>query len=313
MDWTDRIGRRVKLRDLHVLMAVAHWRGISKASEHLAISHPAVSKTISDLEKTLGVRLFDRGTGGVEPTAYARALIKCGTAVFDELRQGLKEVEHLADPAVGELRIGSTSALMTGFVPAVIDRLTRVYPRIAINAQQGTLAELHQGLRERRMDLAIARTWQLPSQHAFEIEELFNEPVFVVAATHSPWARRRKLTLAELIDEQWIMLPPETPPGSHVVEAFRRAGVREPRAIVVSESGPLRNALIATGRYLTISARSALHFTAERLAHKVLPINLGIEPQPVGILRLKNRSLSAVADLFLGFAREVARPLVKAQ
>ena len=129
MEWAYRVGRRVKLRDLHILLAVAQWGGISKAAEHLAISHPAVSKTISDLERTLGVRLFDRGPAGVEPTTYAHALLKCGATIFDELRHGLKQVEYLSDPTTGELRIGSTSALMTGFIPAVIDRPTRANPR----------------------------------------------------------------------------------------------------------------------------------------------------------------------------------------
>ncbi len=69
MDWADRIGRRVKLRDLHVLLAVAECGGMAKAAERLAITHPVVSRTISELEQVLGVRLFDRGARGVELTA----------------------------------------------------------------------------------------------------------------------------------------------------------------------------------------------------------------------------------------------------
>jgi DNA-binding transcriptional LysR family regulator len=107
MDWADRIGRRVRLRDLHVVLAVAESGSMAKAAAHLSISHPVISKTISDLERTLGVRLFDRNAQGVELTAYGQALLKCGVTVFDEMRQGLKQIELLADPAAGELRIGS--------------------------------------------------------------------------------------------------------------------------------------------------------------------------------------------------------------
>ena len=56
MDWSDRIGRRIRLRDLHVVLAVAEAGSMAKASTTLAISHPVVSKTISDLEHTLGVK-----------------------------------------------------------------------------------------------------------------------------------------------------------------------------------------------------------------------------------------------------------------
>ena len=106
MDWADRIGRRVKLRDLHILLAVAEYGTMAKASTQLSVSHPVVSKTVSELERTLGVRLFDRSSHGVELTAHGAALLRCGIAVFNEMRQGLKLLETLSDPTCGELRIG---------------------------------------------------------------------------------------------------------------------------------------------------------------------------------------------------------------
>ena len=110
MDWSDRIGRRIRLRDLHVVLAVAEAGSMAKASQKLAISHPVVSKTISDLEHTLGVKLFDRTSQGVEVTSYGAALLKCGVNVFDEMRQGLKQIEFLTDPTSGELAVGCRSA-----------------------------------------------------------------------------------------------------------------------------------------------------------------------------------------------------------
>src|SRR5215208_7918432 len=91
MHWADRVGRRLKLRDLHILLAVAKAGGMGKAATDLAISQPSVSKAIAEVEHTIGLRLLDRGAQGIEPTIYGRALLRCGTAVFDELRQGVKE------------------------------------------------------------------------------------------------------------------------------------------------------------------------------------------------------------------------------
>src|SRR5713226_5367575 len=104
MQWSDRIGRRVKLRDLHILLAVAQTGSMVRAADNLAISQPVISKTISDLEHALGVRLLDRTAQGVEPTAYGRAFINCGTVVFDELRRGVQAIEFLSDPTFGDLR-----------------------------------------------------------------------------------------------------------------------------------------------------------------------------------------------------------------
>src|SRR5258706_15968523 len=133
MEWSERIGRRIRLRDLHILLAVVQCKSLAAAAEHLAISRPVVSKSIADLERVLGVRLLERDRHGAEPTIYGAALLKRGTTVFDELREGVKDIEFLTDPAAGELRIGGNPLLVASFVSAVIDRLSRRYPRIVYN------------------------------------------------------------------------------------------------------------------------------------------------------------------------------------
>ena len=130
--WADRIGRRLKLRDLHILFAVVQWGSMAKAAHHLAIPQPVVSASIGGLEQTLGVRLLDRSRRGVEPTVYGRALLNFGLAAFDALRQGVKEIEFLADPTVGELRIGCPEWIAAGLLPAVIYRLLQQHPRLCI-------------------------------------------------------------------------------------------------------------------------------------------------------------------------------------
>src|SRR4051812_40752455 len=130
MRWHDRIGRRIKLSDLHILLAVAQNGSMAKAAQQLAVSHPVVSRSISDLERSLGVQLLERNRRGVELTDYGRAILSRSNAAFDELRQGVKEIESLADPTAGEVRIGTTPPLAASFVSAVIDRLVKRYPRM---------------------------------------------------------------------------------------------------------------------------------------------------------------------------------------
>jgi DNA-binding transcriptional LysR family regulator len=94
MEWTDRIGRRIRLRDLHILLAVAKSGSMGKASADLAVSPPVVSRAISDLELALGVRLLDRSSHGVELTMYGRAVLRCGIAVFDDLRSKPRAITY---------------------------------------------------------------------------------------------------------------------------------------------------------------------------------------------------------------------------
>jgi DNA-binding transcriptional LysR family regulator len=120
MQLSDRIGRRMKLHDLHVLLAVVQTGSMSKAAVVLNTTQPAISRSIAELESVVGVRLLERSAHGVEPTKYGRALLECGVAVFDELRQGVNKIEFLADPTAGEVRVGSHHFLSASFVPAGI-------------------------------------------------------------------------------------------------------------------------------------------------------------------------------------------------
>src|SRR5689334_18175301 len=133
MRWEDHIGRRVRFRDLHIAMTMAQSGSMLKAAQALAISQPVVSKVVADLERAVGVRLFDRSKKGVEPTASGRALFHRVRAAFDELKQGVKEIEFLNDPTTGELQVGASPALMEGILLAVIDRMSRHHPHIVFD------------------------------------------------------------------------------------------------------------------------------------------------------------------------------------
>jgi DNA-binding transcriptional LysR family regulator len=180
----------MKLRHLHVLLAVAECGGMAKAAESLAITHPVVSKTISDLEQVLGVRLFDRSAKGVELTAYGRALLDCGAVVFDELRQGLRRIEHLADASAGELRIGCPDIMTAGVMPALVARFLRRFPGVRLEVVHAETATGHfQPLRDRRIDLLVGRLPALFSEEDLTAECLCDEAFVALAGLQSPWAR----------------------------------------------------------------------------------------------------------------------------
>jgi DNA-binding transcriptional LysR family regulator len=313
VDLHERAIHRLKLRDLRLLLAVIDRGSMAKAAAHLNLTQSGVSKAIADIEHTLDVRLFDRTSRGVEPTLYGRALHKWGNAVFDDLRQGIKEIEYLADPTTGELRIGCSEAMTAGFVSVVIERLTRQYPRLIIRVTQDELVavrDLH--LRERKFELGIGRIPSSFAEEEIEAEILFKEPALVVAGVRNKWVHRRKIELAELIDEPWILPPAEALSGSQFQRAFRARGLDyPPRSTVVALSSQMTVSLVATGRYLGILPGAMLRFCGKRLSLKVLPVELPIQPRlrPVGIITLKNRTLSPVAQLFIDCAREVAKPL----
>src|SRR4030088_3569292 len=164
MQLSDRIGNRMKLQDLHVLMTVVQAGSMGKAAQILNTTQPNVSRSIGELEQALGVRLLD-----------------CGAAVFDDLRQGVRNIAFLADPTAGELRIGTTTFLAASFVSALVDRLSRRYPRIAFHLVTGYTETLHQELAERNVDLLIIRGSGPIADPRYDFEFLFDDS-YVVAA-----------------------------------------------------------------------------------------------------------------------------------
>jgi len=308
MQWDSHLGRRLKLRELYILLEVIQAKGIGRAAERLNMSQPAVSNAIADLERAIGVRLLDRSRQGVEPTPYGSALIKRGVAVFDELRQGIQDIEFLADPTAGELRIGSAEGMAAGPVLAVINRISRRHPRIVFHIVTGDEERLLHELIERNIELAVTRLTGLVTGKHLNAEILFDEPLVVAAGSRNPWTRRRRIQLAELVNEPWTLFPPDTTGGAVLTDTFRAFGLEPPRATVFTVSLNLRKALLATGRFLAVLPSAALTQPGGS-SLKALRVDLTNTRRPTGIITLKNRTLSPLAQLFIERMRAAAKPL----
>ena len=223
----------------------------------------------------------------------------------------MRDIEFLTDPAAGEVRIGSNPFLAASFVSAVVDRLSRRYPRIVFHLVVATPEALLKELSERNVDLLIARRIGLFAIGQLGFEFLFDDPFVVAAGAQSPWVRRRRIKLAELVNESWVLPPPASAFGLVVMEAFRASGLDYPRTTVVTFSPEVRIRLLATGRFVAIFPASALRLPTRHPEIKILPVELPTARVPIAIVTLKNRTLSPAARLFIEHAREFAKPLAK--
>jgi len=310
-DWDNRIGRRVTLRDLHILSFVVRWGSMAKAATHLSTTQSVVSDAIANLEAAIGTKLLDRSARGVEPTIYAKTLLKRINIVFDELREGIRDIEALADSTAGEVRIACPEFLAGGLIPDVVDGFSRRYPNIVcqIVEADATTLEFRQ-LQERSVDLMVARVPAAFSDDDLNIEILFDDPHVVVVGAKSPWMKRRNVTLADLTGESWII------PASLIVreimeEAFEGQGLSVPKGKIISSFVLMRNHLLATGRFLTVLPTSVLQYNAKQWALRALPIKLGTKLRPIAIIMLKNRSVSPAVQLFIEQLRVTAKSYLR--
>jgi DNA-binding transcriptional LysR family regulator len=316
MDPDERVSRRLKVSDLRLLHAVVQSGGMAKAAAQLNISQPAVSKAISALEYTLGVRLLDRNSRGVEPTPYGRALVRRGIAIFDELRQGVNDIRSLNDPAVGEIRLGATATMIETWLPLLINRFAKQYPRVVLHIDTVLLdATYMSGLRERKYDVMMARlrtpVADDPLAEDLREEPLFHDPLVLAVGRHNRWARRRKIDLAELVAEPWMLPAPSTWNYSNLMEAIKARGLEPPPASAVTAASNLRLYLTANGPYITSTPRSSVWLSPYRQSLKVLPVELPIATySSVAAVTLRHRTLNPAVERFIAYARQIANSIV---
>jgi DNA-binding transcriptional LysR family regulator len=310
MPWSDRIKRRLKLRDLDILTALIETGSMGKAARRLDISQPAVSKAIAELESALGVRLVDRGRRGITPTPFGLALKKRSVAIFNDLRQSIQDIDFLSDPTTGEIRIGTTEPVGVAMVMPCIDLLSRKYPGILFHVVAGDTARLYRELIERNVELAISRMiGPLPDDLAAEV--LLHDSLAVMTSAKNPLTRRRKLTLAELINEPWALLPSDSLFGAIVDDAFRAGGHEPPRPTISTLSNYMMDDLLATGRFLTVLPGFMANAPGRSVRLKALPVALPNTRMPIGIITLKNRTITPAAQLFIDNVRRFAKALGK--
>jgi DNA-binding transcriptional LysR family regulator len=300
------LDRRINLRDLKILIAVADTGSMAKAAAKLRISHPAVSKTISGLEGALGARLLDRSPQGVQLTRSGEVLLRCGINVFDELRQGYRLLENLSDPNSGEVRLGCTEIILHSLASAVVRRFSAKYPCVQVDVKLANPGE-HQlrELRERRIDLLVTRATGQSAAEDLHSEVLFDEPFVFVVGGGSEFARKRRVVLGDIIGRKWVLPAPDSAPGALINGVFQAAGFQPPKAIVQTISIELTTSLVASGEFVGILPISVARLKAGQAALRVLPI------KPVGprvsaeIVFVRNRTLSPAVDSFINCVREV--------
>lgn len=305
MDLEDRISRRVKLRDLHLLETLSRQGSMAKAAVELALSQAAVSKAVAEMERLLGFQVVERSARGVRATEAGEVLLARGRAVFDEIASGVRDVAALVDPLSGRVRVGVPEP-QVGLLAMVIDRMVTACPRIKLEVTVSDGQTLMRGLRERELDVVITRHVASEADGDIDTQVLHRAPLVVLVSKTHPLASRRKVKLRDLANERWTLTPPSSPLGVIVSRTFAAEHMEVPAAAVIALSIYLRLALVSGGQFLTMVPQATAQHSLVRDWAKVLPLRLAPAPGAVCLIRLARRHpIGAV----LTFCRQVEKTL----
>jgi DNA-binding transcriptional LysR family regulator len=235
-------------------------------------------------------------------------MIDRSVAAFDELKQGIRTLENLADPAAGELWVGCIESVAASTLPPILRRFMQNYPRVSIHVRRLNSPALEfRDLCERNLDLVLARNVKnAPNSDELSIEPLFDDRLIIAAGAHSRWAGKTRVDLADLAEEDWILTPPDCWTHVALVEAFRSRGFKLPNVRLTTYCVPLRMDLVANGPYITVFPGSMQFVRAKDFSIEILPIDLAVCPLPLSIITLRNRALNPVAERFIEYVRDFA-------
>src|SRR4051812_9114304 len=301
-----RQARRLKLRDLQMLQALAEAGSMAAVAEQLALSQPAISKAMSEMEHSLGVQLLDRNSRGVALTKSGHVWLERGRAILDEVRQGIIDVDHLSDPTKGEVRVGAVEPA-TAVVSEIINSLSRKHPRITFQVLVSDGASILRELRERKLDILITRWFPTSDTDDLTAEILYKASLAVMADHRHPLVRQKELSLRELQDKLWTLSPPDSLLGRLVGDIFRRRKLKLPQASVTTQSMYMRLNLLATGRFLTVLPLTMLRHPSNRAWLRALAVDLGDTAGPNACITLKKRPATGAVKLFVDESRSICQ------
>jgi DNA-binding transcriptional LysR family regulator len=307
-----RLGRSLKLRDVHTLTVVAELGSMAKAAAFLSITQPAVSQAIADLERFSGVRLLDRGPRGVTLTAAGESMVARGIQALDTLDLGMRDIAFLTDGGRGVVRVGADMAFIAGGLMAdIIVHMRERYPGISVYVFETTTrvsATEFREIKERGVDVLLGRRPHEEIDGELFVEHLAEETFRIVSSSVHPLAMREEIDWADLTGEAWILAPTDSMARTILEGEFTRRGLTAPDAVIATYSMQLRLQLLTTGEYLTVMPEYSYRHGADRWGLHALPLECS-QRLPIVIQRPRHRSPTPVVERFLRSARTIIRGL----
>jgi DNA-binding transcriptional LysR family regulator len=311
MTHLDRVLRsNLKLRHLHLLVALDQFRHLGRAAEFLSLTQPAVSKTLAEIERQFGLALFHRSTRGTEPTDYGQTVVRFARAVLAEYDRTQDDIAAIASGAAGRVSVGAMVVAMPELLTGAVARLKAQSSQTRIVIEEGDLTRLLPRLRVGELDLIVGRLEPGYAAPDLRTEVLRADEPMVIACRPDHALTRCGADGATdwdaLAAAPWVVPPAWASSRVKLNQLFYRHGRHPPTDLIESAS------FLVTLTFLR--ERGALVFVARGVAQALereglavaLPVAVPIELPPVGVITLAGREASLAAEQMVTCLREVA-------
>jgi len=305
------ITRKFRLRHVELIAELYDCRSISKAARRLSLTQPTLTKALRDVERTLGLALFERTNRGLEPTPYGEIFARHAKIVLAQLRHAAEELESLHVGYSGKVTVGTLLAASASILPDAIALLKKERPEVAISVVVGTYDILVPSLLAGDLDMVLGRLPEQGRSRALVYEEFYAEPVCLVTRRGHPLTSKRRLGLRDLSNEAWLLPLPETSLRRQIERAFLEANVPLPKNVIESVSILTNRVLLRKSDCIGVMPYHVALDDVEHQLLSILPVKLKSIDSPVGAILRAPGALPPAAAAFLEFLRVAAHEVPK--
>jgi DNA-binding transcriptional LysR family regulator len=290
---------RIKTRQLMLLIAIADEGNIHKAADIVAVSQPAASKLLKDLEDALGVALFKRLPRGMRPTWYGEAMIRHARMAVSTLTHAGKELEALKTGRFGEVIVGAITSPALSLLPQVVAMVAREQPDLRLHLVVESSDVLVEQLLQNKLDIMIGRLFEMHDKTNLSYERLSDEPVCAVARPDHPMLSNSALTLQQVEEAPWIV-PPTGGVLRHRFELmFQQAGLGIPRHLIETSSILFMTKMLQESDFIAVVPTEVARYYASYGMVAILPLQLSCTMDAFGISLRTDRPLSPAGKIVL--------------
>lgn len=288
----------MEIRQLRYFIEVAEREHMSEAAIHLHVAQSAVSRQIANLEDELGVELFERVGRNVKLTQIGKIFLEHSISALQAIDYAKKQIDEYLNPDKGTIKIGFPTSLAGHLLPTVISAFKKEYPNVAFHLRQGSYNYLIDSVKKRELNLAFLGPLP-PKDDSINTSILFTENFSVLLPSNHPFAKREKLQLIDLRNDDFILFPEGYVLKKIAVEACKTAGFT-PKISSEGEDMDAIKGLVAAGIGVTLLPESSFYDSTPRFTVKI-PIETPIIRRTVGIISPATRELSPSEKVFHQF------------
>jgi DNA-binding transcriptional LysR family regulator len=291
--------RRLKSRQMLLLIALHEVKSLRKAAAMLNMTQPTATKLLQDLEHNIGLPLFDRGRRGMQPTNYGEVMIRHARLVLADLERTRLELEALSSGATGQIKIGAVISAIPFLLARAVAKLKRQHPRLFVSIDVGTSDALVPALAKGELDVLLARPLVLADRPEFNYEELVGEPLHIVSRVEHPLAAAASVSLQDLAPWPWTLLPAGSPMRKVLQPVFAEIGPGQPSDVVETSSMMTMIALLQESDMLAVMPADVTDFNVRHGLLRRIPIDLPPIMGAYGIVTRRDRPESPGTVAFL--------------